>query len=66
MSETQEDKHMLKILFIYKALESGWTVAKTATNNTFEFTKSSTFKSNKKQIKTERRCISDPIRYNII
>lgn len=66
MIDTHDLKKMLRMFFIYHALESGWTVTKMTGDNKFEFTKSPThIKSKNKIFKSPRRCISDPIRYNM-
>ena len=64
--DANELKKILRMFFIYQALESGWTVTKTPVHNTFEFTKSSdsSNKSTRKVFNSNRRSISDPIRHN--
>ena len=66
IAETKEDeiKEFIKIMFIYKALEKGWTVTRGKRSNSFEFTRSSNNPSgfNKPCPNSGiRRSISEPI-----
>ena len=62
-------KMLIKILFIYKALENGWTVKKSdSIKNAFEFTTSvasspGKTKNNFQEYIVRRRSVSTPIRY---
>lgn len=62
-------KDALRVMFIYKALEKGWTVKKGKEINSFEFIRSRNNSSEFNnsdfdlQLKTRRRSISEPITY---
>jgi len=62
MNNEAKIKEVVKIMFIYKALEKGWTVKKSRNVNSFEFirsTNSSEFNNNRLVVKP-RRVISEP------
>ena len=66
MNNTTTTKELIKIMFIYQALEKGWTVKKCKNYNSFEFIRSSTSHNpsgyNKPILDLKpRRVVSDPI-----
>lgn len=52
-------KEIVKIMFIYQALEKGWIVKRGKNQNSFEFIKDDHFIQRKKVIK---RSISEPLK----
>jgi len=62
-------KELIKLVFIYNALEKGWVVKKGRSINSFEFTKPLGFTETKNKNKHLfiRRSISEPLtQYNIV
>ena len=66
-----EIKEFIKIMFIYRALEKGWTVSRGKRSNSFEFTRSLNYPPNNPSGFDDsysclgpRRSISEPIIHN--
>lgn len=61
------NKELIKVMFIYNALQDGWSVKKNRQFNTFEFEKNDFFSfGNKENTKIPaqflRRCVSEPLK----
>jgi len=60
MKESEVPEKMNQMIFIYNALQNGWTV-KSLGDNSFEFCK----KKNKKEIDLEKKSLNDFISENL-
>lgn len=67
MDNVNTVKEIIKMVFIYNALEKGWTVKRGKICNTFEFTRligsSESLSTNYTGL---RRCISEPNKLNLL